>query len=127
MGTQPGKSVTLLDPLKRFVELGFEREQLGVLGKQLPPVASDVLHPEALGDEVAAAASDRPRRVVVLAREPDEVFGVGEVAAHRHVVDPGLEGRVEELEPLVVDVVDERVAEEEVLEAEAGGHAPEVE
>ncbi len=48
MGTQPGKSVTVLDPLKRFVELRFKREQFGVLGKQLLPVGSDVLHPEAL-------------------------------------------------------------------------------
>ena len=38
----------------------------------------------------------------------------------RNVVDPRLEGRVEELVPLAAHVEDEAAAEEEVLQAEAG-------
>ena len=37
----------------------------------------------------------------------------------RNVVDPGFEGRVEKLVPLVAHVEDEAAAEEEVLQAEA--------
>ena len=42
-------------------------------------------------------------------------------------MEPGHEGRVEELVPLVAHVEDEAAAEEEVLQAEAGRHAAEVE
>ena len=45
----------------------------------------------------------------------------------RNVVDPGRERGVEELPPLAADVKDEAAAEEEVLQAEGGCHAAEVE
>ena len=53
--------------------------------------------------------------------------GLLEVRVDWYVVDPGLEGRIEKLEPLVTDVEHERLAHEQVLEAEAGSHAAEVE
>ena len=43
------------------------------------------------------------------------------------VVEPGLEGGVEEFLPLVADVDDKAAAEEQVFEAEAGRHAAVVE
>ena len=45
----------------------------------------------------------------------------------RNVVDPGRERGVEELPPLAAHVEDEAAAEEEVLQAEGGRHAAEVE
>ena len=45
----------------------------------------------------------------------------------RNVVDPGRERGVEELPPLAAHVEDEAAAEEEVLQAETGRDAAEVE
>lgn len=43
------------------------------------------------------------------------------------VVDPGFELRVEELLPFVPNMKDERATEEEMFEAKACSHTPEVE
>jgi len=73
------------------------------------------------------------RRVTPRIHRPDnakrraEVPDVREVLLHRDVVDPGLQLRVEELLPLVAHVEHHGAAEEEMLEAEAGCHAAEVE
>lgn len=52
---------------------------------------------------------------------------VRQILLHRDVVDPGLQLRVEELLPLVAHVEHKGAAQEEVLEAETGRHASEVE
>jgi hypothetical protein len=78
-------------------------------------------------DKVAAAPGNSFSHVVVFDCELDKVAGLAEVAPNRDVVHPGTEGGVEELEPLVVNVVHERVAQEQVFEAEAGRYSAEVE
>lgn len=51
---------------------------------------------------------------------------VREVLFHRDVVNPGLELRIEKLEPLLSYMEDQRAAEKQVLEAKAGRHASEI-
>lgn len=58
---------------------------------------------------------------------PAELPDIREILLHWDVVDPGLQLRVEELLPLVPDMKHQRTAEKEVFEAEARGHASEVE
>lgn len=42
-------------------------------------------------------------------------------------MNPGSHGRIEELEPFVANVVNERIAEEQMLESEACSYTTEVE
>lgn len=51
---------------------------------------------------------------------------VSEVLFHGDVVNPGLELRIEKLQPLLSDMEDQRAAKKQVLEAEAGGYASEI-
>lgn len=60
---------------------------------------------------------------LVLISVPD----IREILLDWDVVDPGLELRVEELQPLVSNMKHQRTAEEEMFEAKAGSHASEVE
>ena len=64
--------------------------------------------------------------VLVLHGELNEVLSVVQVLVDGHIVHPRLESFVEKLEPFVANVKDERVAQKQVLETKAGGHAAKV-
>ena len=60
------------------------------------------------------------------------LLGIRQILFDRYVVDPGLHGRIEELNPVAVRVTrsyveDQRLAEEQMLKAETCSHTPEVE
>ena len=52
---------------------------------------------------------------------------IAEILLDGYIMDPGLHGRVEELEPIFAHVEHQGVTQEQVLQAETGRHTTEVE
>ena len=110
-----------------LVQFRLITHELAVFGEQFLPVAGDVVHFQVLADELLATLGDLADNSVILLGKLDQFLSVLEVLSHWNVVDPGLQGVVEELEPLVAHVKDQGLAEEQVLESEACCHSSEVE
>lgn len=109
--------------------LRLEPEQFGVFLQQVAPVTLHVRQFEVLPDQLMPSSGDPGDQLVVGPGEADESaqLPLARPCRDGNVVDPRLQCRVKEFRPLVSDMVDQRLAEEEMLETKAGRYATVVE